>query len=101
MLRAQADERVRRAQSRLTLVRNPDYDPKTDSPAARQSLPDRFEFTVDPNVTDIVDRVAAGELEDENAAGLPPQALEQYATDPAKRARPPPRLGRPDAVPDA
>ena len=73
--------------SRLTLVRNPDYDPQTDSPAARQSFPDRFEFTVDNNGADIVDRVAAGELEDENAVGLPPAALEQYATDPAKRAR--------------
>ncbi len=71
--------------SNLTLVRNPDYDPKTDSPAARQNFPDEFVFTVDPNVTDIVDRVAAGQLEDENAPSLPPQALEQYSRDPAKR----------------
>ena len=73
--------------SRVTLVRNPDYDPQTDSPAARESFPDRFEFTVDNNGADIVDRVAAGELEDENAVGLPPAELERYATDPAKRAR--------------
>ena len=71
--------------SNLTLVRNPDYDPKTDSPAARQSFPDEFQFTIDPNVTDIVDRVGAGELEDENAPSLPPQALEQYATDSSKK----------------
>ena len=31
--------------TKLTLVRNPDYDPKTDSPAARESLPDGFVFT--------------------------------------------------------
>ncbi len=36
-------------------------------------------------MSDIVDRVGAGELEDENAATLPPQALERYATDPSKR----------------
>jgi peptide/nickel transport system substrate-binding protein len=71
--------------SHLTLVRNPDYDPKTDSPAVRQALPDRFEFTVDPNGTDIVNRVEAGQLDDEYAPSLPPDALEQYAKDPAKR----------------
>src|SRR5262249_42973648 len=62
-----------------------DYDPKTDSPAARQSFPDEFQFTIDPNVTDIVDRVGAGQLEDENAPSLPPQALERYATDSSKK----------------
>jgi peptide/nickel transport system substrate-binding protein len=72
-------------QTIMTLVRNPDYDAQTDSPAARQSLPDEFQFTIDPNVTDIVDRVGAGELEDENAPSLPSQALEQYATDSAKK----------------
>jgi peptide/nickel transport system substrate-binding protein len=72
-------------QTILDLVRNPDYDPKTDSPAARQNFPDEFRFTVDPNVTDIVDRVGAGDLEDELAPSLPPQALERYATDSAKK----------------
>jgi peptide/nickel transport system substrate-binding protein len=70
--------------SSLTLVRNPDYDPKTDSPAARQNFPDEFQFTIDANSTDIVDRVSAGELEDENGPSLPPQALEQYSS-PSKR----------------
>jgi peptide/nickel transport system substrate-binding protein len=73
------------AVSNLTLVRNPDYEAKTDSAAARQNLPDEFQFTIDPNVTDIVDRVGAGQLEDENAPSLPPQALEQYATDSSKK----------------
>jgi peptide/nickel transport system substrate-binding protein len=72
-------------QTTLTLVRNPGYEAKTDSPAARQNFPDEFHFTIDPNVTDIVDRVGAGELEDENAPSLPPQALERYATDPSKK----------------
>ena len=68
---AQADERVRR---RL----QPDARPqprlrrrRPTPPAARQNLPDEFQFTIDPNVTDIVDRVGAGQLEDENAPSLP------------------------------
>jgi peptide/nickel transport system substrate-binding protein len=72
-------------QTVLTLVRNPEYDPKTDSPAARQSFPDEFQFTIDPNLSDIVDKVGAGQLEDEVSASLPPQSLEQYATDPSKK----------------
>ena len=68
----------------MNLVRNPDYDPKTDSTAARESLPDGFRFTIDPNVNDIIDKVSAGDLEDENAPSLPPQALERYAKDPSK-----------------
>jgi peptide/nickel transport system substrate-binding protein len=71
--------------SRLALVRNPDYDAATDTPAARESLPDRFEFTVDASGPDIVNRVEAGQLDDEATASLPPQALERYATNPAKR----------------
>ncbi len=69
----------------LTLVRNPEYDPRTDSPAARQNLPDEFQFTVDSSLTDIVDRVETGDLDDEYAANLPAAALQQYSTDPAKR----------------
>jgi peptide/nickel transport system substrate-binding protein len=65
-------------QTRLNLVRNPDYEPKTDSKAARESLPDRFEFTINPNVSDIVARIAAGELEDVNSASIPPQTLRRY-----------------------
>ncbi|HEX4520119.1 MAG TPA: ABC transporter substrate-binding protein [Gaiellaceae bacterium] len=66
--------------SNLTLVRNPDYDPKTDSPAARQNFPDEFQFTIDANSSDIIDRVEAGELEDENGPSVPPQALEEYSS---------------------
>ena len=71
--------------SSLVLVRNPDYDPSTDSPAARQNFPDEFDFTVNANANDIVDRVAAGDLDDENAASLPAQAIEQYTRDASKR----------------
>jgi peptide/nickel transport system substrate-binding protein len=69
----------------LKLVRNPEYDPATDSPAARQNFPDEFDFTVNANPNDIVDRVAAGDLDDEDATSLPPEALERYARDPSKQ----------------
>ena len=87
-------------QTILDLVRNPDYDPKTDSPAARQSLPDEFRFTVDPNVTDIVDRVAAGELEDENAAEPAAAGARAVLHRLVEEAVPPRPPGRPRPVPD-
>jgi peptide/nickel transport system substrate-binding protein len=65
-------------QTFLRLVRNPDYDAKTDSPAARESLPDEFQFTINPNISDVVNKVSAGQLDDEIAAALPPQTLERY-----------------------
>jgi peptide/nickel transport system substrate-binding protein len=72
-------------QTTLTLVRNPAYDPATDSKAARQNLPDEFRFTVDSSLTDIVAKVAAGQLDDEAALTLPPQDLERYAGNPRLR----------------
>ena len=55
--------------ARLTLVRNPRYDPATDSTAARENNPDRFVFVVDTvtqrgNALAIVKRLAGGELDD-------------------------------------
>ena len=70
--------------SALTLVRNPDYDPSTDSTAARQNLPDEFRFTVDSNPEDILDKVGAGDLDDEIAV-VPAQTLERYARSPVLR----------------
>ena len=69
-------------QASLTLVRNPAYDPATDSKAARQNFPDAFQFTVDSSVTDIVEKVEAGQLDDEASLALPPQDLERYAGNP-------------------
>ena len=65
---------------KLVLVRNPDYDPATDSPDAREALPDGFEFTLNSNVKDIYDKVANNELEDE-LAKPPAQVLRKYYTD--------------------
>jgi peptide/nickel transport system substrate-binding protein len=68
--------------SKLALVRNPAYAPETDSTEARENLPDRFEFTTHSNVSDIFDKIANGEL-DENADVSPPATvIQRYATDP-------------------
>jgi peptide/nickel transport system substrate-binding protein len=75
-------------QTSLTLVRNPSYDPGTDSKAARENFPDRFQFTVDSNINDIVQKLEAGTLDDEvGATGIPPQTLERYARDPQLRGQ--------------
>jgi peptide/nickel transport system substrate-binding protein len=65
----------------LDLVRNPDYNPATDSPKARENLPDEFDFTVDSNTDDIYAKVAQGDLEEEVASETP-QVLRQYAGSP-------------------
>jgi peptide/nickel transport system substrate-binding protein len=65
----------------LNLVRNPNYDPKTDSSKARENLPDAFNFTVDSNADDIYAKVGRGELEEE-VAGETPSVLRQYKDSP-------------------
>jgi peptide/nickel transport system substrate-binding protein len=72
-------------QTTMDLVRNPDYDPKTDSTKAREALPDEFLFTVDGNATDIVDRIGAGDLDDILIPSLPAQTVEHYSSDPKLR----------------
>lgn len=72
--------------SKLTLVRNPDYNAKTDSKAARENFPDRFEFTVNANADDIFNRVKAGDLDDE-VAGEPPKVLREYSTNASLKSR--------------
>ncbi len=56
----------------LTLVRNPDYDPATDTPEARENFVDRFEWRINTNNDDIYNRVEAGLIEDEIATETPP-----------------------------
>ena len=68
----------------LTLVRNPNYRASTDSRKARESNPDRFEFTVDTNIDDIYNKIAAGELEDSFATASP-KVFREYTVNPSKR----------------
>lgn len=71
-------------QTSLTLVRNPNYNAKTDSKASRENNPDKFTFTVDSNIDDIYARVGAGELDDEYTTGSP-KVYREYLTDSSKK----------------
>jgi peptide/nickel transport system substrate-binding protein len=64
----------------MNLVRNPSYDPATDTPEARENLPDRFELVINTNASDIFDRIKAGELEGEKASLLP-EVVREYSRD--------------------
>ncbi len=68
----------------LTLVRNPNYRASTDSRKARESNPDRFEFTIDTNIDDIYNKIGAGELEDSFATASP-KIFREYQTSASKR----------------
>jgi peptide/nickel transport system substrate-binding protein len=67
------------AQTILDLVRNPGYDPKTDTTAARENLPDEFQFMVNSSADDIHNKIEADELDLANST-IPPQILRRYAT---------------------
>ena len=70
--------------TKLTLVRNPNYRASTDSRKSRESNPDGFEFTVDTNVDDIYNKIAAGELDDAWATASP-KIFREYQTSASKR----------------
>jgi len=76
---------------RLTLVRNPRYDPRTDSPAAREANPDRFVF-VAPHEGGarmsirLAGKVLEGELDDA-ILYTQPKALRRYTARAAAHGR--------------
>jgi peptide/nickel transport system substrate-binding protein len=50
--------------SKLIMVRNPNYNPSTDSTSMRTALPNEFAFTINSNQTDIFNRIKAGQADD-------------------------------------
>ena len=68
----------------MILVRNPDYDPDTDSPESRENLPDEFHFLLNSNPKDIFDKTANAEYDD-TLAPEPVQVLRKYYQDPELR----------------
>ena len=73
-------------EQKLILVRNPDYDPATDSPELREANPDRFEFTIDTNAKDIYDKIKLGELES-GIVSASPEVYREYSTNPDLQPR--------------
>lgn len=78
--------------TQLVLVRNPDYDPGTDSPAARENYPDRFEFVayqhlgLAHNQQAIVSQLQTGDLDDAYFQSTP-KAVVAAAAQAAKNGR--------------
>ena len=50
--------------SKLIMVRNPNYNPSTDSTSMRTALPNGFAFTINSNQADIFNRIKAGQADD-------------------------------------
>jgi peptide/nickel transport system substrate-binding protein len=71
---------------KMILVRNPAYDPATDSTEARSALPDRFEFTINTNDQDIFDKIQAGQVDDSPDAP-PPNIVRSVSRDDAQKER--------------
>ena len=74
------------AGKKFTLVRNPNWDPKTDP--QRKALPDGYEYTMNVNQEDIDNRIIAGELDVHvTGTGITPASQSKVLTDPALKAR--------------
>jgi peptide/nickel transport system substrate-binding protein len=66
-------------QTKLVLERNPNYAANTDTKAARENFPDKFQFVVNANADDIVNKIEAGEY-DTASNSWPGQTLRKYTT---------------------
>jgi peptide/nickel transport system substrate-binding protein len=64
---------------RLSFVRNPSYDPATDTEGLRENNVDGVEYTLNTNIKDIFNKIEAGELDGEIEAP-PPEVLRKYST---------------------
>lgn len=64
----------------MILVRNPDYDPATDSTEVRENFPDQFDFRINTNNDDIYEKTKAGDLEAQVATETP-KVFREYTTD--------------------
>jgi peptide/nickel transport system substrate-binding protein len=71
------------SQTHIFLVRNPNYDQKTDS--TRHNYPDQVQFIIDSSDTDIYNKIEAGQL-DMAVSTIPPQVTRKYATDPSLKS---------------
>ena len=70
-----------RPKKRLVLVRNPNYDARTDSPEVRESFVDEVRFRVFDKAKSIRRRIEDGRLESA-VYQPPPKVIERYESDP-------------------
>jgi peptide/nickel transport system substrate-binding protein len=67
----------------MKIVRNPAYDPSTDSTAARQNFLNGIDIEIDTNTTDIFNKIQSGSLDGSWASTPPPEIEQQYLTNPS------------------
>ncbi len=71
----------------LTLVRNPSYDPTTDTSSGREANVNAIQITIDSSIADIFEKVQAGSL-DASWYDLPPATvLQHYLSDASLKSR--------------
>src|SRR5207244_6943818 len=66
----------------MTIVRNPAYDPSTDSPDVRANNIDGLQITIDTNTADIFQKIQNGDLDGSWASTPPTPVEQQYLTNP-------------------
>lgn len=73
---------------RIELVRNDQYDPKTDPDTGRKALPDKITVEIGVNATDLDNRLMAGDLDiDLAGTGVQAQAQGKILADPSLKAK--------------
>ena len=69
----------------LDLVRNPAYNPATDTQSGRKANVDGIQITIDTSIADIFDKIQAGTLDSSWYDPPPATVLRQYLTSPQLR----------------
>jgi len=71
----------------MKIIRNPNYDPSTDSPTDRSNYLDGVDIEIDSNTDDIFSKIQTGALD--GSIGSTPSAttLQKYLTDPTLKDR--------------
>src|SRR6478609_11326059 len=73
---------------RIELVRNDQYDPKSDPDTGRKALPDKITVEIGVNATDLDNRLMAGDLDiDLAGTGVQAQAQGKILADPTLKAK--------------
>jgi peptide/nickel transport system substrate-binding protein len=70
---------------KMVLVRNPNYDPTTDSPQIRHNYVDGVSIVIDTNTNDIFEKIKTGQLDGSLASSPPRPLIKAYLSDPSRR----------------
>jgi len=69
----------------MNLVRNPDYDPATDTESGRKAYVNGIQITIDSSIADIFNKVQAGQLDASWYDTPPATVLQRYLSSPSLR----------------